>query len=144
MIDPITRGFCLCRATSWEYSGAPTWQCYCHCDDCRRNCAAPVVAWIGVPLRNFRWTGAKPKTLESSPRVYRHFCSNCGSPMGFEADHYAGGMHLYAGSMEQPEHFRPAFHVNYQSRLPWLEMTDALPKYDSTLQHVPEDLSAYD
>lgn len=64
--------------------------------------------------------------------------------MGFEADHYADGMHLYAGSMEQPAHFRPMFHVNYQSKLPWLEMSDSLPKYDSTLQYASVDLSAYD
>ena len=27
--------------------------------------------------------------------------------MGFEADHYSGGMHLYAASMEPPETFEP-------------------------------------
>ncbi|MEC7961635.1 MAG: GFA family protein, partial [Pseudomonadota bacterium] len=88
--------------------------------------------------------GAAPKTRESSPGVYRHFCADCGSPMGFEADHYAGGMHLYAGSMEHPETFTPTFHVNYQAKLPWLQMEDDLVKYDGTLLHNPEDLSAYD
>lgn len=64
--------------------------------------------------------------------------------MGFEADHYAGGMHLYAGSMEHPETFAPTFHVNYQAKLPWLQMNDDLVKYNGTLLHNPEDLSAYD
>ncbi|MEP0945135.1 MAG: GFA family protein [Rhizobiaceae bacterium] len=139
-----TQGHCLCGKTSWEYRGEVAWSCYCHCDDCRRNCAAPVVAWLGVPLRNFRWTGAKPKTLESSPGVFRHFCDECGSPMGFEADHYAGGMHLYAASMKDPSAFEPGFHVNFQSKLPWLEMSDELPKYDGTLLHNPEKLGDYD
>ncbi len=85
-----------------------------------------------------------PKTFESSPGVFRHFCAECGSPMGFEADHYAGGMHLYAASMEHPEAFTPTFHVNFQSKLPWLTMEDDLKKYESTLLHAPEDLSAYD
>jgi hypothetical protein len=134
------RGYCLCKKTTWAYEGDATWGCYCHCDDCRRNCAAPVVAWLGVPLKNFRWTGAAPKTLESSKGVFRHFCAHCGSPMGFEADHYKGGMHLYAASLEDPTKFEPTFHVNYQSKLPWLAMEDGLPKYDSTLLHAPEDL----
>ncbi|MEM9125532.1 MAG: GFA family protein [Pseudomonadota bacterium] len=138
-----TNGRCLCGKTRWTYTGDVTWACYCHCDDCRRNCSAPVVGWLGVPLRNFRWTGEKPETLESSKGVFRHFCRHCGTPMGFEADHYAGGMHLYAASMERPQDFKPEFHVNYQSKLPWLALSDDLPKYEGTLLHTAEDLSAY-
>ena len=63
--------------------------------------------------------------------------------MGFEADHYQGGMHLYAASLEDPEEFEPEFHVNYESKLTWLAMEDDLPKYSGTLLHAPEDLSAY-
>ena len=139
-----TRGHCLCGRTRWAFSGEVTWACYCHCDDCRRNCAAPVVAWLGVPARHFSWNGDVPETLESSECVYRHFCRTCGSPLGFEADHYRGGMHLYAASLEKPEEFAPSFHVDHQSKLPWLQMNDDLPKYDGTLLHAPEDLSDYE
>ena len=138
-----TRGHCLCKKTAWKYEGETTWACYCHCDDCRRNCAAPVVAWLGVPLKNFKWLGTPPKTYESSKGVWRHFCDTCGTPMGFEADHYAGGMHLYAATLDDPENFHPTFHVNYESKLPWLEMHDELTKYEGTLLHAPEDLSDY-
>jgi len=138
-----TRGACLCGKTRWAFEGETTWACYCHCDDCRRNCAAPVVAWLGVPVQNFTWHGDKPQTLESSPGVLRHFCASCGSPLGFEAAHYPGGMHLYAASMERPEDFVPEFHVNYESKLPWLGMVDDLPKYQGTLLHQSEDLRDY-
>ncbi len=63
--------------------------------------------------------------------------------MGFEAEHYAGRMHLYAGTLEDPEAFEPTFHVNWQAKLPWLQMTDDLPKYDGTLLHAPDDLRDY-
>jgi len=63
--------------------------------------------------------------------------------MGFEAEHYAGGMHLYAASLDDPKYYEPTFHVNYESKLPWLEMHDGLMKYEGTLLHVPEDLSDY-
>ena len=137
------RGRCLCGKTRWEYQGETTWACYCHCDDCRRNCAAPLVTWLGVPLANFRWLGQPPKTFESSKGVRRHFCATCGSPMGFEADHYPGGMHLYAASLEDPENLQPTFHVNYQSKLPWLQIDDDLPKYEGTLLTSPEDPKGY-
>ena len=139
----VTRGYCLCKKTRWAFEGEASWSCYCHCDDCRRNCAAPVVAWLGVPLKAFQWTGEAPKTIESSKGVYRHFCAHCGSPLAFEAAHYAGGMHLYVASMENPEDFAPTFHVNYQAKLPWLQMKDDLVKYEGTLLHAPTDLSDY-
>jgi len=139
----MTKGQCLCGKTRFEYHGEVTWACYCHCDDCRRNCAAPVVAWLGIPAANFKWTGDAPETFESSKGVYRHYCATCGSPMGFEADHYPGGMHLYAASLDDPTQFQPTFHVNYQSKLPWLEMNDDLPKYDGTLLTSPEDPKGY-
>jgi len=98
---------------------------------------------MGVPLRNFEWTGQTPKTLVSSKGVQRHFCTDCGAPMGFEADHYPGGMHLYAASMEHPENFKPEFHVNWESKLSWLQMQDDLPKYNGTLLHAPDDFRDY-
>ena len=118
-----------------------TWQCYCHCDDCRRNCGAPVVGWIGVPLKNFRWVPEAPSTYESSKGVYRHFCGHCGTPMGFEADHYPGDMQLYAAALENPEIFTPTFHVFYSSKLPSLELHDDLVKYNTSLLHAPHDPS---
>ena len=63
--------------------------------------------------------------------------------MGFEANHYTGGMHLYAASLENPQDFEPTFHVNYESKLTWLEMHDDLTKYDGTLLESPKDLSEY-
>ncbi|KIC46662.1 hypothetical protein RA28_02470 [Ruegeria sp. ANG-S4] len=63
--------------------------------------------------------------------------------MGFEAAHYPGGMHLYAASLEKPEDFEPTFHVNFESKLPWLHMDDELPKYKGTLLNAPSDLREY-
>lgn len=138
-----TQGHCLCGETRWEYAGEETWACYCHCDDCRRACAAPVVAWLGVPKRNFHWTGVSPRLFASSKGVRRYFCSTCGSPMGFEADHYPGDMHLYAASLEDSSNFKPSFHVNHHSKLPWLNLNDDLPKYACTLRQTPDDLRNY-
>lgn len=138
-----TRGHCLCTRTSWAFTGQMTWACYCHCDDCRRQCAAPVVAWLGVPLAQFRWTGDAPRTYESSKGVFRHFCGTCGAPIGFEAAHYPGGMHLYAASLEDPAAFTPTFHVNHASKLPWLDLKDDLETFDSTLLNTPENPDGY-
>ncbi len=73
---------------------------------------------VRCAIENFEWTGDRPRTYESSLGVYRHFCGTCGSPIGFEADHYPGGLHFYDASLENLENFEPAFYVNKQSKLP--------------------------
>ena len=128
-------GHCLCGAVSWQYSGKETWACFCHCRDCTRGNASPVVAFIGVELANFQWTGAKVAAVyQSSPGVERHFCGTCGTPMAFRADHYAGEIHLYASTLENPaQDFSPAFHVHCGSQVPWLETSDELPRHEGFL-----------
>ena len=102
-----------------------------------------MVAWLGVPERQFAWTGDAPKVRESSPKVFRHFCDTCGSPLAFTAAHYPGGMHLYAATLADPSNFQAEFHVNWQSKLPWLTITDDLPKYDGRLADGNPDAADY-
>ena len=63
--------------------------------------------------------------------------------MGFEADHYEGGMHLYAASLDDPTKFAPTFHVNIESKLPWLKIDDDLPKYEGTMVGTPQEMWDY-
>jgi hypothetical protein len=89
-----------------------------------------VVAFIGVRLSDFKWTGAQTGTYNSSPGVTRHFCTTCGTPMAFQGDHYAGEIHLYAASLDDPTDFEPKFHVYHDAKLPWLALHDDLKKIE--------------
>ena len=107
-------GHCLCRNVRYRFGGPRTWACICHCEDCRRNCAAPIVAYIGVPLDGFRWQvgkqeGTEPAFYPSSQGVKRFFCNQCGTPMAFQAEHYPGEIHLYAATLEILKISSPAF-----------------------------------
>ena len=77
--------------------------------------------------------GRNSTRLESSPGVQRYFWRTCGSPLGFEASHYPGAMHVYAASLADPATFAPEFHLKNKSRLHWLKMDDDLPKHEGTL-----------
>ena len=127
-------GHCLCRNVRYRFECPRTWACFCHCEDCRRNCAAPIVAYIGVPLDGFRWQvgeqeGTKPAFYPSSQGVKRFFCNQCGTPMAFQAEHYPGEIHLYAASLKNPQDFEPTFHVHYQEKLSWLHLDNSLHRY---------------
>lgn len=134
----MMKGHCHCGAVTWEAEGAETWACYCHCADCRRNCAAPVTAFFGVPLSRFRWTGAEPALYASSPGTERRFCGACGTPMAYQTVADPGAIHLYAATLDDPAAYRPRFHVFYAEHLPWLEIADDLPRYQK-YKTSPED-----
>lgn len=93
-----------------------------------------MTAFIGIPLKQFEWTGDAPKHYASSEGVKRHFCGTCGSPMAFEAAHYAGEIHLYAASLEQPETFEPKFHVHCKEQLPWVRLDDDLERHQGSFE----------
>jgi hypothetical protein len=44
-------GHCLCGKVGFSLRSEANWSCYCHCEDCRRNCAAPIVAFFAFHLR---------------------------------------------------------------------------------------------
>ena len=48
-------GHCLCGKVGFSLRSEANWSCYCHCEDCRRNCAAPIVAFFGISLEDFSW-----------------------------------------------------------------------------------------
>lgn len=122
-------GHCLCGAVRYKIEGKETWACHCHCADCRRQTASPVTTFLGVPLTQFSWAGEAPKSYVSSPGVIRQFCPHCGTPMSFQAERYPGEIHLYAATLEKPEEFVPKSHVHFEERLPWLHMSDDLPRH---------------
>lgn len=130
--EPLN-GHCFCGNVSFSINGEMTWACYCHCQDCRRNCAAPIVAFLGVRLTDFSWEMKdhrdEPAHYASSKGVKRFFCDQCGTPMAFQAEHYDGEIHLYAATLTNPDMFTPEFHVHYEEKLSWLSHEDSLHKY---------------
>ena len=124
----VHTGHCLCGAVTWVARGAPKWCCYCHCESCRRNCAAPVTAFFGIANENFHWTGDTPQTYRRAD-VTRHFCGTCGSPMAYEAGRFPGEIHLYLAHLDDPEALQPAFHVHHDEALSWHKVKDSLPRY---------------
>ena len=125
-------GRCLCGQARWATSGRILWSGHCHCDSCRRATAAPMTSFFGVPRGSVEWTGRLVENLTSGGAVSRRFCPDCGTQMSYEAAIWPKETHLYAGTMDDPAAFVPQAHFHYAERLPWLEVTDDLPKHAST------------
>ncbi len=120
------RGRCFCGAVTFEIDAPIKWCVLCHCESCRRQCSAPVTAFVGADHGKWRWTGARPKFRTSSPGVERSFCGDCGSPISYRSEHLSGFMNFHVAAMEQPERFVPTRHVAVEERLPWFPIADDL------------------
>ncbi|WP_165352763.1 GFA family protein [Loktanella sp. IMCC34160] len=125
-------GRCLCGAVRWETDGPVLWAGHCHCDSCRRATSAPFTTFFGVPRDGVVWTGQLADHVTSGGSVRRQFCPDCGSQLTYQSTRWPEETHLYAASLDDPSQITPAAHFHFEEKLPWLAITDDLPKYAAT------------
>jgi len=129
MTIPITGG-CLCGAVRYEASEPPKDSDYCHCSMCQRWSGAPAWPAVAFPFAAFRITRGEPKFYQSSPKVDRGFCSDCGSALFMrypETDEFC----VSIGSLDDAANAPPRRHVGIESQLPWFVLADGLPRIRS-------------
>ena len=68
------------------------------------------------------------KAFESSPDEYRHFCSECGSPIYGAALTRKGVVSVRCGALDTDPPIRPSVHVYVASKAPWFDICDQLPQ----------------
>ena len=121
-------GRCQCGAISWSSPGPVLWAVHCHCESCRRGNSAAYASFFGVPRSTITRKG-KMTLHHSSKGVVRGFCPHCGSQMLYENEIWPDETHLYAASLDDPDHFKPTAHVHWAERVNWMSVDDNLPKY---------------
>jgi hypothetical protein len=122
-------GGCLCGKVRYEVTGAPFHSTICHCVDCRRCAAAPLVAWFSVKRSEFRVTRGTLARFASSKPVLRTFCPDCGTPLTYQHDDFPDEIDVTTCSLDAPNAVAPNDHTWASQRLPWLPISDGLPQY---------------
>ena len=124
------QGRCFCGDIRFEITTPVKWSVACHCDSCRRQCAAPMTVYVGLEDDRWRWTQGAPTSHHSSHGVTREFCGNCGSPLTFSYEKMTGLKHFYVSALDDPEAFPPKRHVSIEEKLDWLHLNDGLPRQE--------------
>ncbi len=127
MTPPIT-GHCLCGAIRFAATASPLWQSHCHCESCRRATASPFTSFFAIANGHWDWTGSPPASFASSPGVWRDFCPRCGTQMTYRATRFPDETHFYAATLDHPESYEPSGHVHTDEQLPWVHLSDGLPR----------------
>lgn len=94
---------------------------------CQRSTGAPVVAWITVPASTFDYVKGTPKIHHSSKQAQREFCPDCGTQLVFRK-HDLDSVDITTASLDEPARFPPKLHIWRESRIPWFETNDTLPR----------------
>jgi hypothetical protein len=128
------RGGCPCDAVRFEITDVFD-AGYCHCNRCRKHTGAPVFAFVHVPRAAFKLLSGE-LTAEAKERLGQGLiCGFCRASVYFdmgERDLLSIGI----GRLDEPAGVRPTFHQCVSSKLPWLEISDNLPRFsENTITH---------
>ena len=130
MAEPVT-GRCACGLIRYSAQNSALWAMHCHCESCRRVTGSAFTSFLGYGRGQVTWVGNLAHR-NSSPGVTRSFCKDCGTPLSYRSTRWPGEVHLYAATLDQPERYKPTAHVFWAERLPWLQVSDDLPKHEDS------------
>jgi len=89
-----------------------------------------MATYIGARVDQFKYLKGDPAVYESSPGVKRYFCPTCGTPMAYASERWPGEVHLFHGTLEDPQQWPPTGHAHVAEQLSWFDTHDHLPRYD--------------
>ena len=123
--DKITGG-CLCQNLRYEIDKPPFEAGYCHCDMCKKALGGLFGAWVFVKPSDFRFIKGELHWYQSTKRVKRGFCTNCGSPMIFQPND-VDIVTIWMGTLDDPAAFEPEAHWWAESKIHWVDIHKQLP-----------------
>jgi hypothetical protein len=127
------RGSCLCQGVRYEIAGPLGKAAYCHCSRCRKWSGSPLLGYAAVARQDFRWTEGEDLLgrFPSSERVFRVFCTRCGSTLAaWPSDPAIESAWVMMGTLDDDPGVKPALHIFVGSKAPWFAITDDLPQHE--------------
>ena len=122
-VTPASRfsGGCQCGAV--RFSAASLGRAsICHCRMCQK--AFGSVGGLLVTAIDLTWTRGEPKRFQSSNKVRRGFCGECGTTLTYE---YEGGEEVAIATFDRAAEIAPVIQVGIEGRLPWFDSLASLP-----------------
>jgi hypothetical protein len=131
MEDSTFRGGCLCGSVRYEIKAALGDAEHCHCAMCRKAHGAAFSTNTVVPAAAFAITSGANLVSEyqSSPNRRKCFCSICGSQLFIRRLDKPELIVVTLGTVDGDPLTRPVRHVFVESKAPWYDIADALPRF---------------
>ena len=116
-------GGCQCGALRYAISGPLGRASICHCRMCQKAVGGPIGAYVDAP--SLVWTRGEPSHFQSSAKVRRGFCRECGTPLTFE---WSGApLNVAFMTLDDPSIAPPTIQVGTEGLQPWMHHIADLP-----------------
>ena len=125
-------GGCLCGAIRYRATTPPVRGVICHCPMCRKHSGAPALAFVHFVASDFTWLRGQPARYRSSEFAERGFCATCGSTLSMHETVLADRVQIAVGSLDDPARVRIDDHVWTRDRIPWFDVADNLPRFQTS------------
>lgn len=118
-------GGCQCGAVRFHATALRDNSHVCHCRMCQKAVGNFFAALVGVTDTDLTWTRGTPAIFNSSQKVERGFCRDCGTPLFF---HWTDGSHhsLCIGAFDSPAEIPLAYEYGAEGKLPQVAQLAAM------------------
>jgi hypothetical protein len=124
-------GSCLCGEVAYEFV-KPVAMYQCHCGRCRKARGSAHGANLFCKLEDFQWTRGEQQVVDFHLPGARFFgvafCRKCGASVA-RVSLGRGIVVIPASGLDNDAGLGPAAHIFVESKAPWFEITDDLPRY---------------
>lgn len=126
------RGSCNCGKVRFEIEGELGKFGFCHCTTCRKASGTAFTANASVKRERVRFlTGEEAiSRYESSPGVFRCFCSSCGSPIYKEKAEMPDKIRIRLGILDTLVGAKPLVHAFWGEKADWYDLKGDMPVYE--------------
>ena len=120
-------GGCQCGAVRFRVDGDLGEASICHCRMCQKATGGLFGPYVEVKPDALTWTRGARKTFQSSNKIARGFCGDCGTPLTFE--HSGGLISLAIGTLDRPREAKLVEQLASTSRIADFAALGALPEH---------------
>ena len=126
-------GGCLCNALRYRFKTEPQTVYICHCTECQKVSSSAFGMSVRVNGHDFTITegnGKIIKTTADSGRIKEGlFCPECGTRISNKPTS-SNLVVVKAGTLDNPNWFKPIAHIWTRSAQSWFSFSDELPKFE--------------
>lgn len=125
------KGSCLCQQVRYELTAELGDFGFCHCVSCRKASGSSHAANAPIERKHFRLVSGADvlREFESSPGMFRAFCTNCGSPIYAYRAEMPDKLGIRLGTLDTPFNKQPSGHKFVAENPPWAPISDQLPQH---------------
>ena len=121
-------GKCYCGAVRYRVEDAFVYASNCHCSNCRATTGSAFKPFAGIEREKFELTAGSERLLVFGEEDLNNTrCGVCGSLL-YSVVRDGARVHVALGSLEDEPSIRPTEHIFVESKAPWFEITDDLPR----------------